>query len=186
MSTSESEIFILSMYFIFFVVMFGVLLIGAVFYVLESFGLYKIAKRHGHADPWMAWVPYANRYLFASLIGKELQIKNTTLKHFPIYYVVFPFALQFVVAVSMFFSIIPIIGWIFSGLISFLAIAFSSLAHAYVMYVFFKKYKPDQAVLFTVLSIMISSAFSVILFIIRDTASAEIPQKDEKIISPSA
>lgn len=38
-----------------------------VVYVMEGKGLYAIARRRGFSAPWMAWVPFANAWLFGSV-----------------------------------------------------------------------------------------------------------------------
>lgn len=44
-----------------------VCVIGIVSYVLQSLGMYTIAKRRGLRRPWMAWVPIASDYLLGSV-----------------------------------------------------------------------------------------------------------------------
>lgn len=38
-----------------------------VVYVVEGKGLYTMAKRRGFSAPWMAWIPFANAWLFGSV-----------------------------------------------------------------------------------------------------------------------
>lgn len=48
---------------IFITFLFLMLAFACSFYVLQSIGLYKMAKKLGHDSPWLAWIPFANIYL---------------------------------------------------------------------------------------------------------------------------
>lgn len=48
----------------------------AVVYVVEGKALYTIAKRRGFYAPWMAWVPFANAWLFGSISDQYQQNIN--------------------------------------------------------------------------------------------------------------
>lgn len=52
-----------------FVMVFYLLLIGfsVLTYVLQSLGMYTIAKRRGIHHPWLAWVPVGNMWLLGSI-----------------------------------------------------------------------------------------------------------------------
>jgi len=43
------------------------LLMSVAIYVFNSIGLMTIAKNRGITHPWMAWIPFANSYLFGKL-----------------------------------------------------------------------------------------------------------------------
>lgn len=68
---------------IFFFVVFGIILLFVIgFYVLRSIALYKMAKKLGHPNPWLAWIPYASTYLMFVLPEKPFTVLaiNTKLK----------------------------------------------------------------------------------------------------------
>ena len=48
------------------ILLFFVLVVGLVFYVFESIGLYTLAKRRGLQYPGLAWVPVANMWILGS------------------------------------------------------------------------------------------------------------------------
>lgn len=41
--------------------------VGLVFYVLMSWGMYAIAKRRGISKPWLAWLPYGNNWILGAI-----------------------------------------------------------------------------------------------------------------------
>ena len=63
------------------VVLLVVLAFSAVFYVLQSLGLYTIAKRRGIENPWLAWIPVANYWILGCISDQyryvvKGQVKN--------------------------------------------------------------------------------------------------------------
>ena len=48
----------------------------AVVYVIEGKALQMIAKRRGFSAPWMAWIPFANAWLFGSISDQYQQKVN--------------------------------------------------------------------------------------------------------------
>ena len=48
----------------------------AVVYVIEGKALQMIAKRWGFSAPWMAWIPFANAWLFGSISDQYQQKVN--------------------------------------------------------------------------------------------------------------
>ncbi|HQA08107.1 MAG TPA: hypothetical protein PLM20_08240 [Syntrophomonadaceae bacterium] len=45
------------------------LLLGLVFYILFSLGLYTMAKRRDLPNAWLAWIPFAQIYTMGEVIG---------------------------------------------------------------------------------------------------------------------
>lgn len=60
-------------------------------YILYGFGLYGMARRAGIGGEWMAFVPYARRYLQGKL-GGPITLKGKTLKKPGLWMVLIPFA----------------------------------------------------------------------------------------------
>lgn len=46
----------------------------AIIYVMQSLGLYKMAKKVGYSRAWLAWIPYANTWLMFNLPTKEYRV----------------------------------------------------------------------------------------------------------------
>ena len=117
------------------------IVIGIVLYVIFSISLYKIATNAGLENPWLAWVPIGDLYLIGKLI-KTLKISTYVIPSIEIVLPVAPF-------VEGFIGRFPIIGSFIGGL---LALA-NFILNLFVLNKVYRMYKPDSAVLFTVLSI---------------------------------
>jgi hypothetical protein len=59
--------FVLGVLIVLLVVCVALFIFLIVAYILESLGLYTIAKRRGMLHPWLAWIPYGNVWLIGSL-----------------------------------------------------------------------------------------------------------------------
>jgi len=171
---NEQTIGLLFGIYVFLIILIGILFVcGIVSHFLMAYSLNRIAKRHGHPHPSIAWFPYAQNFLYADLIGKEIQIGSFQLRHFPVFFVVAPVIWQWLSSIlSSMSGILPPIILLFY-LLSLLMSCFFIVLKTYTLYLFFKKYKKDKAVLYTVLSAIVPFAGPIIFFIIRDTASAE-------------
>ena len=51
---------------VYMVVLFFSLLLSLTLFVLRAFSLYTIAKRRGLRNPWLVWIPVANRWMIGS------------------------------------------------------------------------------------------------------------------------
>lgn len=128
----------------------GVLILIA-FYVLGSFGLMRLAQNKGIENAWLAWIPIGNLYI----LGKIVENVKIGTWEIPKLEVVLP-----LVAVGMIvISWIPVLG----TLVSLAVVVFNG----FVLYKLFSKYRPEQAVLYTVLSIVLALSW-LFLFIIRE------------------
>lgn len=112
-------------------------IIGIVLYVIFSYSLYKMAVKQGLENPWIAFIPIGQNYILGKLIR--------TLKAFdyeiPRVEIVLPVASLVVLALNR----VAILGSIFS-LANFILILFA-------LNKLYKIYKPENATLYTVLSI---------------------------------
>lgn len=134
----------------------GVLL-GIAVYVLTALGLYTIAKNRGMENPWLAWIPIAQLYIIGDIV-KEL--KFGTAFTIPKMELVLPLGNLAMLILGG----IPVLGWL-------VRIAFAVVA-VYSLYIMFKKYVPEQAVLYTVLSCI--GLFAIFIFIIRKKTPVEM------------
>ena len=58
-------------------------IVGITIYIFESIGTYTIAKRRGLKNPWLAWIPFANFFMFGSIAddcNQKLSGKKTNNK----------------------------------------------------------------------------------------------------------
>lgn len=134
---------------------FGVL-IGIAAYILTALGLYSIAKNRGMENAWLAWIPIAQLYVIGDIV-KELDFGGSF--KIPRMDLVLPLGALAVAVLSW----IPVLGWL-------IRIAFAVIA-VYSLYILFKKYAPNQAVLFTVLSAI--GLFWIFIFVIRNNTPVE-------------
>lgn len=69
-----------------FAVIYGVIFLvslafSAVTYILQSLGLYTVAKRRGINNPWLAWLPIGNVWILGSIqicIRQKQKIRQET------------------------------------------------------------------------------------------------------------
>lgn len=121
-----------------------------VFYVLKSIGLMTMAANKGIENAWLAWIPVADLYIAGSILG-EMDIFGNHLDNLGLWLPVAMFG-------GAILAMIPFIGMIFS-----LAMMLFFLLFAYNL---FNLYSPEQATLFTILSIF--GLWPIFIFIIRN------------------
>jgi hypothetical protein len=112
-------------------------LVGLALYAVFAYSFYKMAINAGMENPWMAWIPILQWYVLGKLI-KSLKISTYQIPNLEI---VLP-------AASLIIFILretPVIGGILSlANYVLLLFAFNKL---------YRMYKPEQATLYTILSI---------------------------------
>lgn len=114
-------------------------IIAIVMYVLMSLGLYKLAQNADIENPWLAWIPIANLYILAKLV------KTVKLGTFEIPSLEIVLPVGCIVAAAL--GGIPVIGWI-------VYVAYLVL-FVLVLYKLFSIYRPQQATLWIILSIVL-------------------------------
>ena len=57
------------------------LLVGLVFYVLQSVALYSIAKRRGINNAWLAWIPIGTNWIMGSISDQYQYVVNGKIKN---------------------------------------------------------------------------------------------------------
>lgn len=112
-------------------------IIGIVLYLVYSYSLYKMAVKQGIENPWMAFIPIAQGYILGKLI-KDLKVFNFEIPQIEI---VIPVAALIVVVLSQ----VDILG-------SVLSLA-NFILNLFVLNKLYSMYKPENATLYTVLSI---------------------------------
>ena len=122
---------------IFTVAMLIFVLICIALYIIFAYALYKMAINAGLENPWMAWIPILQWYILGKLI-KSLKIGNYDI---PSIELVLPIATLLVIVLNR----IEVIGSLLS-LANFILTLFA-------LNKLYKIYKPEQATLFTILSI---------------------------------
>lgn len=134
------------------------LLIAIVFYVLKSLGLSAMAAKRGIENPWLAWIPIADLYIMGLLVG-EMDLFGYHLDNLGLW-------VPCIFVGGMILGMIPVLGILFS-----LAVLVFSIMFVYKL---FQMYAPDQAVLYTILSILLG-LFCIFIFIIRNNEPVAVP-----------
>lgn len=145
----------------FFVILFAAILFGIVFYILQAIGLYRIAQRKGIDHAWLAWIPFAQTYLYAEVIGKEIMIGTIKIPQFPWAYIAIIYGTSLIAGIL---NVIPFFGQILVALLG-PAIYVVSI---YVMYRFFKLFEGENAVIYTVICAIFPFIMPIMILVLRD------------------
>ena len=169
------------------------LLIGLAIYLLESISVYKMAKSAEIKNPWLAFIPVANDWVFGTLAEKYKKKNGTKSARFGIILPVLEgivliesialtiftvisvkeitgYALDAVntwaeMAPEQFMSLIPVI-------ILYFALMAVAIAYAVVFFIalwrVYYSFDKSNATLYIVLSIIFTISVPIILFIIRN------------------
>lgn len=137
---------------------FLVFLIAVVCYVLKSIGLYALAVHRGIENPWLAWIPIGDLYIMGLLVG-EMDLFGYHLDNLGLWVPV-------IFVGGMIGAAIPFLGVLFS-----IALFIFSILFIYKLYGI---YAPEQAVLYTILSILLG-LFCIFIFVIRNNDPVNLP-----------
>ncbi len=169
------------------------LLIGLALYLLESIGVYKMAKSAEIKNPWLAFIPVANGWVFGTIAEKYKKKNGTKSARFGIILPVLEgivlieaialtiftvisikeitgYALDAVntsseMAPEQFMSLIPVI-------ILYFALMAVAIAYAVVFFIalwrVYSSFDKPNATLYIVLSVVFTISVPIILFIIRN------------------
>lgn len=113
-------------------------IVGIVLYFIYSYSLYKMAVKQGLENPWIAFIPIAQSYILGKLI-KDLKVFNFEIPRIEI---VLPVASIVVLLLNK----VDILGTLLS-LANFILMLF-------VLNKLYNMYKPVNATLYTILSIL--------------------------------
>jgi hypothetical protein len=133
-------------------VVFIVFVLGIAMYVLASLGLYKLAANQGIENPWLAWIPIANLYVLGRLI-KNLKIQSYDIPNIELVLPIGSVAI-------MILGNIPVIGWIIQLVYAVLFL--------FAIHKLYKMYRPDSAVLWLVLSIILPFMGPIFIYMMRN------------------
>ena len=169
------------------------LLIGLALYLLESIGVYKMEKSAEIKNPWLAFIPVANGWVFGTLAEKYKKKNGTKSARFGIILPVLEgIVLIEAIALTIFtvISIKEITGYAldavntssemapeqFMSLISVIILYFAlmavAIAYAVVFFIalwrVYSSFDKPNATLYIVLSVVFTISVPIILFIIRN------------------
>ena len=137
------------------------LVIGLICYIFNSLGLYTMAKNRNIDNPWLAWIPLANRYLMGELINDDVSISSW---HIPYAKLFLPLMGLALTAVMTILGFIPYLG-AFIGILLSLALSVYYYAAQFWLYSIYDK---DHRVLYLVLNIFFPFLGPIFIFIIRN------------------
>mgnify|MGYP001273112149 CR=1 FL=1 len=182
-----------ALFFIFiFIVLAAIFLIALINYILISIAVYRIAKRRGIDHAFLAWIPVAQNYLYAELIGTNVKVGNVTVPQYPWIYVGIvnggTFLAGIIQNVSQLSSLNSLeqmsnyghsiasnFGTMAASLIALALYLVITVVRIYTMYRVFKLFK-GNTVLYTVLGSLILFAEPIILLILSNKPFAEEPE----------
>lgn len=113
-------------------------IVGIALYVFVAFSLFKLAQKRGVDMPWLAWIPVAQMYI----IGKLVKTVKISTFEIPSLEIVLPVGML----AYMLLGRIPVINWLIN--LAYIILTLLTLNNLY------KQYVPEQATLYTVLSIL--------------------------------
>lgn len=180
----------------FLAIMFVALAVLLVQYIFTGLAIMTIAKNRGIKYPWLIWIPIANNYQLGAVaddINEKLGNKTN--------YRIVLLALSIIASVISLFSYVLSAALeltassysyghgdisyttgalIFSFLFTFIALGVGIAALVFyikTLYAIFKDYAPDNAVVFTVLSVIFSFLSGPLLFSVRNKPSFSIAKQ---------
>lgn len=162
-------------------------------YVLAAIGVYTIAKRRNIKNPWMAWIPYANFWILGSISDQyqdRVKGKKTARRKWllglAIATGVMAVVILFLSLGALLLLIVPFLVGISQELVSLVAlltsvgslvlclplvaVAIVSIVIQYmVLFDLYRSSKPNSAVLFLVLSILLGDLYAIFVFLCRNS-----------------
>lgn len=184
-AASRTEEGIFAFLIVYLVILMFSAIIGLVFYLLQASGLYKMGKTVGISAPWMAYIPVVNLYAMGKIAetpvnGKKTLKYSTILLLLQIATCIITFAFIFfavATGISAGFEELEstaVAGGIFFGgfiigYFALMAVAIALTVFQYIaVYKIFKIFAPDNAVIYLILSLFVSAALPIIIFVLRN------------------
>ena len=153
--------------------------LGITCYVLQSFGMYTIAERRGIRNAWLAWVPGVNMWVLGSISDQyqyltkgKIKNRRKTLVALMILEVVTYFAMIIGIVIAAISAPEEMSPGVALAMVLCAIAVIAVLVALYVIvlmcyYDLFRSCEPGSAVLYLVLSIFISAALPIVVFICR-------------------
>ncbi len=178
-----------------FLLVFYLLMMAAcvAFYILQSLGLYTVAKRRGIQNPWLAWLPIGNMWIMGSISDQYQYVAKGRVRNRRKILMVLTAALL----VLMFFMYAGIFAMalgaageadalagigvavtLIMALALFVVAIVAAVYEYIVIYDLYRSCEPDNAVLYLVLSIFFSIAMPVFFFVCRKKDGGMPPRKE--------
>lgn len=163
---------------------------GILCYIFQSLGLYRIAKRRGIRNGWLAWLPVGNMWILGSIADQYRYVAKGQVKNRR------KILLGLTIAIMVLSGLGSVIGFaigvaaglggnlntlalaalipVIAGIVSVVASVFQYI----VCYDLYRSCDPDDSVLFLVLSILFPVAVPFFIFAMRNKDRGMPPRKD--------
>ena len=182
-------------YLIYFLVMGGISIVA---YVFQSVSMYSIANRRGIKNPWLAWVPLGNLWMLGCISDQYRYVAKGQVKNKRKSLLILGIVMSVVAVATLVVAAIVSIGALDANYLSdseaaamlvgmiimlvlylaLLAVAVAVTVIQYMaLYDLFVSCDPNNGVLFLVLSILISMAMPICMFICRKKDGGMPPRK---------
>ena len=167
-------------------------------YVLHSVGLYSIAERRGIRHSWLAWLPVGNLWILGSISDQYQYVVKGEVKNRRKVMLILNIAAIVLYFVAIIVGIISAFalandsaagsGWGFFlvGLVMFGLIITMNVFMYMSYYDLYRSSCPENAVLFLVLSIVVSVTLPIFVFINRKKDGGMPPKKQPQAEQPVA
>lgn len=171
---------------------------GVVSYILQSLGMYTIAKRRGIHNPWLAWLPVGNMWILGSISDQYQYVAKGRVRNRRkalIGLTIAMFLFSMIAGISAFASVFTEAAGMDAGevlfgaslgvvLITYLVIAVISIVAVVIQYMalydLYVSCEPSNGVLYLVLSIFVSVAMPFFVFACRKKDLGMPPRKETK------
>ena len=169
---------------------------GIASYVLSSLGTYTIAKRRELKNPWMAWVPMLNLWILGSIsdqyryvtqgkhTNKRKWLIGLDIAYLVVFFVSYIGMIVSVVMEELSYGRVDEESLIVSVLLGFLGMMVAMgvgiamyIVRYMALYDLYKSCKPDNAVLFLVLSILVNVTEPFFIFACRNQDGGMPPRR---------
>ena len=182
-------------YLIYFLVMGGISIVA---YVFQSVSMYSIANRRGIKNPWLSWVPLGNLWMLGCISDQYRYVAKGQVKNKRKSLLILGIVMSLLAVVTLVIAMVVMIGALDTqfmsdsemaammvGLIIMLVVWLALLAVSVAvtviqymaLYDLFVSCDPNNGVLFLVLSILISMAMPICMFICRKKDGGMPPRK---------
>lgn len=175
--------------------LFALIGLSVVSYILEGFGLQKMASKRGIHKPWLAWVPVGNMWIMGSISDQYQYVKKGRVTNrrkrllgLMIAYFAIVMTYSFVSGIaagmaSVTGTVSPIVG-VMANFFYLLMIAVANVMFVFMYIALYDLYAsavPEKAKKYLLLSIFISPTLPFLIFRCRDKEDGMPPRKDAQI-----
>lgn len=129
-----------------------ILAVGLILYLLQAIGLYTIGKRMGIELSWFAFIPGLNFYVLGEIVS-QVKVCDYVIGHMGL-------VLPISILVSGVMTQVPVLGVLLSLAVFILYIL--------VLLEFFRLFNPENAIVKTVVSIVLPFMLPIFLFLMRN------------------